>query len=80
MNTSAETTPKLRIEAGQTRLYAPHQGKELCFMHPYHGPNTYANVAGSIDRAGLARPTMAETASFLVPAFKYDENEQYLRR
>ena len=63
----------LQVEEGQTKLYVPHQNSTLTFIHPYHGPHTYANVASSIEQAGLSTPTLAETVSLVHAAFHSDD-------
>lgn len=63
----------LRVEEQRTKLFAPHSGGELTFLHPPYGHNTYANVGLSIEQDQLRRPTMAETASLVHAAFNSDE-------
>lgn len=60
----------LKVKEGQTELVP--QGTNLTFIHPYHGPGTYANVASSIEQAGLRTPTLTETASLVHAAFQSD--------
>jgi len=67
-------TNSLKVEGGRTKLIVPHKDKELVFLHPKYGPNTYANIGAEIERDGLARPTMAETASLVYGAFNSDDN------
>ena len=67
---------KLRVEEREgkrTRLTVNHQGKDLVFLYPSYGPDTYANVALQIEQNGLARPTMAETASLVHTAFNSED-------
>ena|SRR3989344_1210506 len=59
----------------RTEIEVPHRGDVITFIYDKHGPDTYSNVAESITNAGLDRPTMAETASFIHPAFQNDEKE-----
>ena len=47
----------------------PHGKDKLTFAYPAKGPGIYAQVAEDIDQDGLARPTLAETASILHPGF-----------
>ena len=62
-----------RVEEQRTKLFAPHDGGELTFLHPSYGPNTYANVGLAIVQNNLKRPTMAETASLVHAAFNSDD-------
>ena len=74
----------LRVEEGQTKLYVPHQNSKLTFIHPYHGPGTYANVASSIEQDQLSTPNLAETVSLVHAAFhsedKYSKEIQKLMK
>lgn len=52
----------------------PHEGKELTFEYPaYRG--YYGEVAEAIDRAGLKRPSSAETASLIYDVWKNSKGE-----
>ncbi len=62
-----------RVREGRIELITEHEGNDLTFIYPVHGPNTYANVQSSIESAGLATPTMAETASLVHSAFNSDD-------
>ena len=68
---------QLKIKQGKTELTASHNGRDLTFMHPNYGPNTYANVRADIEKDNLRTATMAETASLVQGAFnssdKYSE-------
>ena len=63
----------LRVEEQRTKLFAPHSGGELTFLHPPYGPDIYANVGLAIAKDNLKRPTMAETASLVDAAFNSDD-------
>ena len=63
------------IEKGYTKLKVPHEGGEISFQYsPFKG--TYASVAEQIDKAGLKRPTSAETASLVYDSWK-NPKEKY---
>ncbi|MBI2671189.1 hypothetical protein HYX18_04415 [Candidatus Woesearchaeota archaeon] len=66
-------TKTLRVKEGRTELTTDHNGRDLTFVAPSYGPNTYAQVGEQIDAAGLQRPTMAETASLVHTAFNSDD-------
>ena len=57
------------VEEQRTKLFVPHSGGELTFLHPAYGPGTYANVGLAIVQDGLKRPSMEETASLVHAAF-----------
>jgi len=61
------------IRKGRIEIDVPHNEDKLTFIYPAKGPGTYTQVAEAIDQEGLARPTLAETASILYPGF-CDEN------
>ena len=67
----------LRAEEQRTKLFAPHNGGDLVFLHPAYGPGTYANVGLAIRQDNLRKPTMAETASLVGAAFNSPENDKY---
>ena len=52
-----------RVEKGIEKLIIPY--KELIFIYPASGPNTYINVGNEIESQGLIRPTAEETAYLL---------------
>ena len=62
----------LRVEEQKTKLFAPHNGGELTFLHPPYGPDTYSNVGLAVEQVQLKRSTMAETASLIHAAFNSD--------
>jgi len=66
---------QLTIKEGRTELIVPHNGKNLSFLHPAYGPDTYANVKSQIEQAGLTPPTMGQIASLVHSAF--DSNDRY---
>lgn len=67
---------QLRVKEGlRTELTVSHNNNDLTFLHPAYGPDTYANVGLQIDQNGLARPTMAQTASLVHTAF--NSNDRY---
>ncbi len=68
-------TKQYGIRRGQTEIDVPHKDGILTYAYDKHGPGTYAEVADSIDKAGLCQPTMAETASLVHTAFHADEPE-----
>ena len=61
----------------RTQLIAPHSGGELTFLHPPYGPDTYANVGLSIEKDGLEKATMGETASLVHATFNSPEDSRY---
>ena len=61
------------VEEGIAKLTAPHNGGDLTFIHPPHGPSTYAEVGLAIEQDNLKRPTMAETVSLVHAAFNSDD-------
>jgi len=63
----------LRVEEKSTKLTVNHNGKDLTFVFPPYGPDTYANVGKQIEKDGLSKPTMAETASLVHAAFNSDD-------
>src|SRR3989338_2262818 len=63
----------LKAEEQRTKLFVPHNGGELTFLHPPYGPDTYANVGLAIEQDQLKRPTMPETASLVHTAFNSDD-------
>lgn len=67
-----KTDDGLRVKKKRTNLVVSHDGKNLMFLHPPYGPNTYVNVGLEIENDGLAKPTMAETASLVHRAFISD--------
>ncbi len=66
-------TKEMRFKEGRTELTVDHKGKDLTFLHPSYGPDTYFNVRDSILKDGLSLPTMAETASLLHAAYNSDD-------
>ena len=62
----------LEVVEQRTKLFAPHNGGKLTFLHPPYGPGTYANVGLAIEKDKLSRPTMAETASLVHAVFNSD--------
>ena len=64
---------QLRVKEGRTELVAPHQNRDLTFLHPSYGPNTYAHVKQEIEQDNLKPATMAETASLVHAAFNSDD-------
>ena len=57
-----------RIERRETRIIVPHLNGELTAVHPFL-KGTYFHLARQIDKAGLQRPTMAQTASLVHDAY-----------
>src|SRR3989338_11083623 len=60
-----------------TKLTVTHNGKDLTFLHPAYGPNNYEEVGEQIEKDGLLRATMAETASLVHAAFFDKLGEQH---
>ena len=56
---------KLNRSEERTEIVVPHLGKDLVFIYQEFGPDSYANVGTAIERAGLRKPTMAETVSLM---------------
>src|SRR3989338_2647293 len=73
----AQTTQNktLRIKEGRTELTADHLGRDLTFIHPHFGPDTYANVGSQIEQADLIRPTMSQITSLVHTS--YNSNDRY---
>ena len=71
----AQTTQNktLRIKEGRTELTADHLGRDLTFIHPHFGPDTYANVGSQIEQADLIRPTMSQITSLAHTSFNSDD-------
>ncbi|MBI2671085.1 hypothetical protein HYX18_03870, partial [Candidatus Woesearchaeota archaeon] len=63
----------MRVKEGRTELTTDHDGRDLTFVVPSYGPNTYAGVRDLIEKDGLKTPTMAETASLVCTAFNSDD-------
>ncbi len=68
-----KTQNQLKVKEGRTQLVATHQNKDLTFLHPAYGPDTYANVKEAIEQDNLKPATMAETASLVHSAFNSDD-------
>lgn len=62
-----------KVQEGRTRLTAPDG---TVFIHPHFGPNTYAQVMGEIDSAGLIRPIFRDTVSLAHTAWQ-NPDEKY---
>ena len=62
-----------RIEEGRTKYIVEHNGKDLTFIHPSFGPNTYAVVGQEIEIAKLKRPSMSQVVSLVNTAFNSDD-------
>jgi len=63
-----------RVIRGKVELRVPFEKGELSFIHPAHGPGTYVDVGDKISKAGLRKPTMAETASLVHAAWQNQDN------
>src|SRR3989338_10437682 len=72
----AQTTQNktLRIKEGRAELTVDHLGRDLTFIHPHFGPDTYANVGSQIEQAGLIRPTISEITSLAHTSYNSDDN------
>lgn len=67
----------IRIERGQTKLYVPHQGREIAFIHPAVDPNNYRSVGAEILKRNQDVPTGDKTASLIYAAYCIPESENY---
>jgi hypothetical protein len=78
------TNKQLTIKEGRTELTVDPEGKDLTFMHPSYGPDTYFNVRDEIQNVGLGLPTMADKASLVHAAYnsedKYSKEIQVLMK
>src|SRR3989338_2088192 len=72
--TQNKTREKLRIKEGRAELTVDHLGRDLTFIHPHFGPDTYANVGSQIEQAGLIRPTISEITSLAHTSYNSDDN------
>ncbi|MFA5952992.1 MAG: hypothetical protein WC812_00190 [Candidatus Pacearchaeota archaeon] len=63
------TNAQPRIERATIKLWVPHNDKEIAFIYPAVGPNTYLNVGKVILGKGMNVPTGDETASLLYSAY-----------
>ena len=70
-------TKQYQITRGRTTIEVPHNNNNITFVYEKYGPDTYAGVAESIEKADLARPTMAETASLVHQAFLNDKEPEF---
>ena len=68
----------METQEGKTYLTVPHERGELSFQYPAF-KGTYTSVAEQIDKAGLKRPTSAETASLVYEAWKNPKEESSLK-
>jgi len=64
-----------RVMRGKVELIVPHHDKEISFIHPSEGPNTYQEVGKAILGRGLRLPTGEETASLVYSAYNSEEPE-----
>jgi hypothetical protein len=71
-------TKSYEIRRGRTEIDVPHKDSTITFVYEKQGPDNYVGVAESIDNSGLARPTMAETASLVYQAFLAKEEPEFL--
>ena len=58
-----------QITHGKTLIKVPHNDGSITFEYEKHVSGNYFNVRNSIEKEGLSMPTMAETVSFIHPAF-----------
>lgn len=58
-----------RVVRGRTELCVPHNGNEIAFASPSHGPGTYQDVGSKILKSGQKVPTGDYTASLLHSAY-----------
>ncbi len=68
-----EKTP--RVVRGRIELIVDHEGKELTFIHPSEGPNTYQHVGEDILKRELKLPTGDQTASLVYAVYNSQEPE-----
>ena len=66
-------TKQVRIKEGHTELTVDHEGKDLTFLYPSNGPDSYFNVRDTIQKDKLVLPTLAETASLLYAAYHSED-------
>ena len=64
-----------RVVRGRIELIVDHEGKELAFVYPSEGPNTYQNVGKGILERKLTIPTGNQTASLVYGAYNSQEPE-----
>ena len=64
---------RVKVKEGKTELTVDHEGKDLTFLHPSYGPDTYFDIRDQIQNAGLSLPTMAENASYARTAFNSED-------
>ena len=62
-------------EGNKIELIVPHRDKNLTFIYPAIGPNTYTEVSKQISRSELKRPTMSETTSLIHAAWQNPDNK-----
>ena len=62
-----------RIERAQTNLIVPYNNRELVYVHPRVGPNTYIGVGSEILKQGLLVPTGDYTAPLIHSAYCDEE-------
>ena len=61
-----------RIERGQTNLIVPTSNREISYVHPSFGPNTYTEVGKQILEAGYKVPTGDLTVPLVHTAYLDD--------
>jgi len=67
--------PIFQVKEGRTLIRVSHQNENITFVAPYFGPAHYDEVGNQIDRAGLLRPTFAETVSLVYSAIENKDNK-----
>lgn len=68
----------LRVKEGRIELITAHLGKDLTFIYPAKGPDTFVNVRAQLEDDSLTMPTMAimaETASLVYSAWQNSDNK-----
>jgi len=67
--------PLFKVKEERITITVPHQSREITFVAPSYGPGTYNEVGEQIDKAGLLRPTFAETVSLVHSAVQNRDNK-----
>ena len=82
MKNQTKTKPQSRIERAEkvwtpdSKLYIPHEDKEITFAYPSFGPDTYQSVGKQILEHNLEISTAEQTASLLYSAYFSDEKNE----
>ena len=57
----------------KTELTVQHEGKDLTFVHPFYGPNTYPGLKTSVEADNLTMATLPQAASIIYDAYCLDQ-------